>query len=111
MTQRLLVEKRRYYYTTPSSYLELLKNFKLTLQKKIEETTKLRERIANGLKKLRDTNILVDKMKIELTAFKPKLKEKSNATQALMKHLTKEQAAADKVRQVVLVDESVAKVI
>lgn len=110
MTYRLLTEKRRYYYTTPSSYLELLKIFKLMLDKKTEETIKRRERIANGLKKLYETNTLVDNMKIELIAFEPKLKAKSEATNQLMIHLGFEQEAADKVRQVVLADEAVAKV-
>lgn len=110
MTYRLLTEKRRYYYTTPSSYLELLKIFKLMLATKTDETLKRRDRIASGLKKLYETNHLVDNMKIELIAFEPKLKAKSEATEALMVHLAKEQEAADKVRQVVLEDEASAKV-
>lgn len=110
MTHRLLVEKRRYYYTTPSSFLELLKIFKLMLAKKTEDIIKRRQRIANGLQKLNETNLLVDKMKVELIAFEPKLKAKSEATKALMTNLAKEQAAADKVRKVVLSDEAVAKV-
>lgn len=109
-TFRLLAEKRRYYYTTPSSYLELLKLFKRMLSKKTEDTLKVRDRIANGLKKLYETNAIVDTMKEELIAFEPKLQAKSEATATLMKHLAKEQAAADQVRQVVLADEAVAKV-
>lgn len=110
MTYRLLTEKRRYYYTTPSSYLELLKLFKRMLSRKTEDTMKLRDRIHNGLKKLYETNALVDRMKVELIAFEPQLQKKSEATNALMKHLATEQAAADQVRQVVLEDEAIAKV-
>lgn len=50
MTERFYNEMRRHYYTTPSSYLELIKLYKLTLEKKKEKITKTRDRIANGLK-------------------------------------------------------------
>ena len=80
------------------------------LKKKTEDTIRVRERIGNGLKKLYETNAVVDTMKAELVAFEPQLVAKSEATNALMKHLAKEQAAADQVRQIVLADEAVAKV-
>lgn len=69
------------------------------------------DRFSNGLQKLYETNVIVDKMKAELVAYEPLLVNKSEATAELMKHLAKEQAAADHVRQVVVADEAVAKVI
>lgn len=50
MTQRFFVEMRRYFYTTPSSYLELLKLYRKMLSEKHEDIVQRRERIANGLK-------------------------------------------------------------
>lgn len=40
---------KRYYYTTPSSYLELIKLYKIMLNDRMDKITKTRDRIANGL--------------------------------------------------------------
>lgn len=50
MTERFYNEMRRHYYTTPSSYLELLKLYQIMLEQKKNEIIKTRDRIANGLK-------------------------------------------------------------
>lgn len=49
MTVRFYNEMRRHYYTTPSSYLELLNLYKQMLQTRIQNITKMRDRITNGL--------------------------------------------------------------
>lgn len=49
MTVRYYEEMRRHYYVTPSSYLELLKQYKTLLEKKTQQTTQMRDRIKNGL--------------------------------------------------------------
>ena len=49
MTVRFFNEMRRRYYTTPSSYLDLLKLYIATLNKKMKETLLLKGKIANGL--------------------------------------------------------------
>nr|CAD7258337.1 unnamed protein product [Timema shepardi] len=110
MTMRFYEEMRRHYYTTPSSYLELLKLYleKLSLRK--EKVTKKKDRISNGLQKLYETYAVVDTMKESMTALEPQLQKQSADTARLMKHLVKEQAQADKVRQVVVADEAVVKV-
>ena len=69
-----------------------------------------RQRVANGLKKLLETNVIVDSMKVELTALEPELKKKSEDTAKLMEKLAVDQEKADAVRKVVLEDEAVAKV-
>lgn len=50
MTDRFYNEMRRHYYTTPSSYLELLKLYLVMLETKRENIMRTRDRIANGLK-------------------------------------------------------------
>lgn len=50
MTDRFYNEMRRYYYTTPSSYLELIKLYKSMLEKNQKKICDTRDRIANGLK-------------------------------------------------------------
>ncbi|XP_065911794.1 dynein axonemal heavy chain 6-like [Dysidea avara] len=102
-------ELRRRYYTTPTSYLELINLYLSMLQEKRKQLIQSRDRIANGLKKLLETNDLVATMEVELTALEPELKKKSAATDALMATLQVDQKKADEVRVVVLKDEAVAK--
>ncbi|XP_057658316.1 dynein axonemal heavy chain 6 isoform X1 [Diorhabda carinulata] len=110
MTVRFYNEMKRYYYTTPSSYLELIKLYKSMLGIKKDKIGKTRDKIANGLKKLYETNEVIDSMKETLTALEPVLAQKSVAVEELMVYLGKEQTQADKVRVVVKADEEVAKV-
>lgn len=64
----------------------------------------------NGLKKLLQTNQIVETMQKELKALEPELKTKSEKTAKLMEKLVVDQEKADAVRKVVLEDEAVAKV-
>ena len=56
-----------------------------------------RDRVKNGLKKLLETNELVDTMQVELVALEPELKQKSLDTEKLMECLQVDQEEADKV--------------
>jgi len=67
-------------------------------------------RVDNGLKKLLQTNQIVETMQGELKALEPELKKKSESTAKLMEKLVVDQEKADAVRKVVLEDEAVAKV-
>ena len=55
LSKKYLNEMRRYYYVTPTSYLELINTFKnlLTVQRK--DIIDAKERYDNGLAKLKDT--------------------------------------------------------
>lgn len=110
MAVRFYDELRRYYYTTPTSYLELITLYTSMLTDKKKEISSARQRVANGLEKLLETNQVVDTMKIELTALEPELKRKSEDTAKLMERLAVDQEKADAVKKVVLEDEAVAKV-
>lgn len=110
MAKRFYDELRRYYYTTPTSYLELINLYLKMLSEKKKEITTARQRVENGLKKLLQTNQVVDTMQVELKALEPELKKKSEDTARLMEKLAVDQEKADAVRKVVLEDEAVAKV-
>lgn len=58
--------------------------------------------MANGLKKLLETNELVVNMKKELVELEPVLKKKSEDTNALMERLVVDQEKADAVSYKVL---------
>ncbi|XP_055452394.1 dynein axonemal heavy chain 6 [Psammomys obesus] len=110
MADRYYSELRRRYYTTPTSYLELINLYLTMLTEKRKQLVSARDRVKNGLSKLLETNVLVDKMKLELSALEPVLLEKSQAVEALMEKLVVDQENADQVRTVVQEDEAVAKV-
>ncbi|XP_062864847.1 dynein axonemal heavy chain 6 isoform X2 [Trichomycterus rosablanca] len=110
MAERFYSELRRRYYTTPTSYLELINLYLGMLGTKRQQLEVARDRVKNGLTKLLETNELVDKMKVDLSALEPVLKQKSIDVNALMEKLTVDQEKADQVRSVVKEDEALAKV-
>lgn len=57
-------EHRKYNYVTPTSYLELLSMFRMSLKEKKTENTNAITRLKTGLDRLIDANIQVDEMKI-----------------------------------------------
>jgi dynein heavy chain len=109
MADRFYEELRRKYYTTPTSYLELINLYTSMLDVKRRELMLQRDRFQTGLNKLQETNEVVDAMQEELTALEPVLKEKAEATAQLMGKLKVDQAAADEVRAVVSTEEAIAK--
>ncbi|XP_060619679.2 dynein axonemal heavy chain 6 isoform X2 [Anolis sagrei] len=110
MAEQYYAELRRRYYTTPTSYLELINLYLSMLSEKRKELVSARDRVKNGLTKLLETNELVDKMKLDLSALEPVLKEKSVDVEALMEKLAVDQENADQVRRIVQEDEAIAKV-
>ncbi|XP_004691642.1 PREDICTED: dynein heavy chain 6, axonemal [Condylura cristata] len=110
MAERYYTELRRRYYTTPTSYLELINLYLYMLSEKKKQLVSARDRVKNGLTKLLETNELVDKMKLDLSALEPVLLEKSQDVEALMDKLAVDQENADQVRNIVQEDEATAKV-
>ena len=99
----------RRFYTTPTSYLELISLFGGLLTDRIKKIKTNRDRYNTGLQKLAETNVLVETMQVELAELEPILKQKSKDTDTLMEKLTVDQEEADKVRERVEADEKVAK--
>ncbi|XP_037589527.1 dynein heavy chain 6, axonemal [Cebus imitator] len=110
MAERYYNELRRRYYTTPTSYLELINLYLSMLSEKKRQIISARDRVKNGLTKLLETNVLVDKMKLDLSALEPVLLKKSQDVEALMEKLAVDQESADQVRNTVQEDEAIAKV-
>ncbi|XP_052828987.1 dynein axonemal heavy chain 6-like [Octopus bimaculoides] len=88
---------KRRYYITPTSYLELINLYETMLTSKSKELRQRLKQVQNGLDKIQETNDLVDRMKKELVALEPELKEKSANTIELLENLVVDQDAADKV--------------
>nr|KAJ3422838.1 Dynein heavy chain 6, axonemal [Polyrhizophydium stewartii] len=109
IAKRFYAELRRRYYTTPTSYLELINLYISMLQEKRKELGSSRDRLRNGLNKLAETNDLVSNMQIELENLGPELKIRAQDTEALMIKIAKDQETADGVRRVVSEEEAVVR--
>ncbi|KAA3677119.1 dynein heavy chain, axonemal, partial [Paragonimus westermani] len=107
--EQFYLELKRRYYTTPTSYLELLNLYRSMLEKKTKDLSDLRNKFKNGLNKILETNDLVASMEIELTAMRPTLEVKQRDTEKLMHKLGEDQEQADIVRTRVKEDEALAK--
>ncbi|KAJ3192063.1 Dynein heavy chain 6, axonemal [Irineochytrium annulatum] len=109
MAKRFYDELRRRYYTTPTSYLELINLYVLMLQEKRKELGSARDRLRNGLNKLSETNELVANMQLELEHLGPELKTKAADVESLMIKIAKDQETADGVRKVVSEEEAIVR--
>ncbi|XP_037101848.1 dynein heavy chain 6, axonemal [Syngnathus acus] len=110
MAERFYSEVRRRYYTTPTSYLELINLYLSMLDNKRMQLVLAKDRVKSGLTKLLETNVLVATMKVELSALEPLLKQKSTDVDALMEKLSVDQESADETRRFVKEEEAIAKV-
>ncbi|XP_022832877.1 dynein heavy chain 6, axonemal [Spodoptera litura] len=110
MTDRLYQEMRRYFYTTPSSYLDLLKLYLMLLDKKQQQIIRGRDRISCGLQKLYETYEVVGVMEQQVREMEPILAKKAEEGHALVAKLKVEQKAADQVKYAVMKDEAAAKI-
>ncbi|CAD7077293.1 unnamed protein product [Hermetia illucens] len=102
-------EMRRRYYTTPSSYLELLKLYKSLLKKRTDIIIAKRERLANGLNKILETNDVVAVMQKDLETMVPQLDLEAQAMKDLLAKLEVDTKNADVVKEAVSKDETIAK--
>ena len=95
MSDRYKKELERFYYVTPTSYLELINTFKGLISIKRGEVLEKKHRYENGLQKLFETNQQVNVMEDQLRALQPKLKEASIATEAKLKQVQASQEVAE----------------
>ncbi|CAE8620925.1 unnamed protein product [Polarella glacialis] len=96
LAERFQKEVQRYYYVTPTSYLELINAFKELLGFKRSEVERAKSRYDVGLDKIISTEAQVSTMQIELEELKPTLKRTAEETAQLMIVIEgkKEEAAA-----------------
>ena len=101
--QIYLQNDRRYNYTTPKSFLELINLYVKILTGKHEELNSKIIRLGNGLEKLRITNSTVEELKEQLAKQEIELAKKNEEADKLIEvvgieteKVSKEKATADK---------------
>jgi len=87
LTRSFFLEHRRYYYVTPTSYLELLKLFKKMYQERTEFTKSQIRIFEAGLQKLIETDLEVKEMQRKLELLQPILVEKNRQNDVLLQKL------------------------
>jgi len=107
-SDRYRIEARRFNYVTPTAYLELIQTYMALLGVNRKKVATQRDRYANGLEKLIDTESKVDGMKENLEELIPKLEVARTETAALMEHIKVESVGANETRVVVERDQKVA---
>ncbi|XP_037350847.1 dynein axonemal heavy chain 17 isoform X1 [Talpa occidentalis] len=102
MSKVYLATERRYNYTTPKTFLELIKLYQSLLGKKRLELVAKIERLENGLMKLQSTASQVDDLKAKLAIQEADLKQKNENADKLIQvvgveteKVSKEKAIAD----------------
>ncbi|TMW63012.1 hypothetical protein Poli38472_005630 [Pythium oligandrum] len=102
-----LAQLQRHVYTTPKSYLDLIGLYLKMLQEKRTILQTVKNRMEVGVKKLDETNGIVDSLKSELILLQPILQQKAVEAEELLKRVSVDQQAAAVVRARVAQDETV----
>ncbi|CEM19434.1 unnamed protein product [Vitrella brassicaformis CCMP3155] len=98
-------ELRRRTYTTPTSYLELIKLYLDMLKQQRELLGTRLNRYKVGMQRMEETNVVVDQMKRQLIELQPVLDKASKDTAELMVVLEKDQQLAQEAAEACKVDE------
>ena len=98
----------RYNYTTPTSYLELLRLLTDTVSEQRAKQQAYIGRYEQGVDLLDDTSTKVKLLQIELTELQPKLVKASKDTDTLMEKLQVDQQRAEETRKVASKEEAEA---
>ena len=88
--------ERRYNYTTPTSFLELINFYELLLGKKQGAIVDQIERLEKGLTTMDMTTQQVDLLKEKLVLTMVEVEEEKKKTDALIEIVTREAAEADR---------------
>jgi dynein heavy chain len=75
----ILEQERRYVYTTPKSFLELIKLFKVMYGKKFGELETSKDTYETGVIKLTETGEVVSKLEEELKIFAVEVEAKKKS--------------------------------
>eukprot|EP01083_Nonionella_stella_P111300 326422_1 len=98
----------RYSYVTPTSYLELLKTFKLLYKMKKDEISDIRDKLQNGVSKLDSAAKDVAALQIKLREMQPVLKKTQIEVEEMMVVIAKDKEQAAKDEAVVSAQEQKA---
>ncbi|KAE9330777.1 Dynein heavy chain 6, axonemal [Phytophthora fragariae] len=103
-TLRFYAQLKRRNYTTPTSYLELIRLYVEMLRTHRQLVRAKEARYRGGLQKLAETEEIVGNLKSSLTELQPVLVQAQKDTAILLEQVAKDQAEADKQQQLIQAD-------
>ncbi|KAL9654899.1 hypothetical protein ABK040_008689 [Willaertia magna] len=95
LSRKYREKMKRYNYVTPTTYLQLLKNFTELVRAKKKELNTLRGKFELGLRRIAETDKDVNIMQKELEVLQPTLIELSKQNEELSKKIEKESVIAN----------------
>lgn len=101
VSDQFFAQLRRRVYTTPKSYLDLINLYLSTLDQKRVEYNINRSRLANGLKKLNDTNKSIAELRVKLTEMQPLLQKKNEDLKVALDRVNADKKIANEKERVV----------
>eukprot|EP00879_Flechtneria_rotunda_P029616 GHRR01032042.1.p1 GENE.GHRR01032042.1~~GHRR01032042.1.p1 ORF type:complete len:1612 (+),score=608.41 GHRR01032042.1:122-4837(+) len=107
-SQQYIESFRRYNYTTPKSYLELIALYKTLLAQKRAELQAAKERLQNGVEKIAQASAQVADLQQNLREEQIVVEEKKAQTDALIHSIGKEKAVVDEAVESSREDEEAA---
>jgi len=99
IAEQFFAQLRRRVYSTPKSYLDMIKLYLKMLDVKKGELGLRRKTLFTGLTKLEEANSVVATLQEELTKLAPLLVVKQKEATELLAKIAVDQAAADKVKE------------
>lgn len=108
MTERWRTEMGRYFYVTPTSYLDLLLSFIELLQTRRGEVVASKKKYEVGVNKIAETAVAVEEMQRELTEMEPKLTKMQDESNKMVKTIWKSTRDAAVTQRVVETEEATA---
>ncbi|CUG87367.1 Hypothetical protein, putative, partial [Bodo saltans] len=98
MSARFLDETKRHNYVTPTSYLELLNAFKQVQTTELAKINQTKNRLTNGLEKLRETEVAVADLQKTLAENQPILIEKKASIEKMVQEMQVQAIAAEETK-------------
>jgi len=92
LSQTYIQEERRFAYSTPKSFLELLKLYVIMLEQKVDSLEDKKQRLSSGLIKLRNTQESVANLEEELKVKAIVVQEKAQKADVFADEVGKEKA-------------------
>ena len=103
--QRFLARERRYNYTTPTSFLELIKFYKSLFKKKVDKITDKIVRLETGLSTIKSTTEQVEGLKQQLELKIVDVKKQEEETNVLIEIAGKESLIAEEEQRLANIEQ------
>ncbi|XP_004692998.1 PREDICTED: dynein heavy chain 14, axonemal [Condylura cristata] len=107
LNTKFFKQTRRYYYVTPSNYLQFMETFARILRSQKKEMQMKRDHFYMGLSKILEAATLITDMQQELLIVGPQIEQKTKEKEILMEKLQRDSQVFEQVQMLVKQDEDI----